>query len=188
MADFITYKGTTELNAITAWSGDHVREVKSLRRLFVPDLKEIRQVIRTTFREELAAYPPKLEEPDLLKSLDPAATWKDARIYMARLVCYVWSNVESYDSNEKAADYVFRIAREGDRLYADCRYARTLLEKYDKQVSTIRKEAKLLHAKETHFTKDKWSGMERPPTQHALAKASKKEEDRQKKRERRGMF
>lgn len=188
MADFITYKGTTELNAITAWSGDHVREVKSLRRLFVPDLKEIRQVIRTTFREELAALRPKLEGPDLLGALDPAATWKDARIYMARLVCYVWSNVEPYDSNEKAADYVFRIAREGDRLYADCRYARTLLEKYDKQVSTIRKEAKILHAKGMHFTKDKWSGLERPPTLHALAKASKREEDWQKKRERRGMF
>jgi hypothetical protein len=183
MADVITYKGTTELNAITAWSEDHVREVNSLRRLFIPDLKEIRQVLRTTFREVLAAYRPKLEEPDLLGSLDPATSWKDAKIYMSCLVCYVWDNVEPYDSNEKAADYVFRIAREGDRLYADCRYARTLLEKYDKQVSTIRKEAKLLHAKGTHFTKGKWSGVERPPTQHALAMASKKEEDREERRE-----
>ena len=102
---------------------------------------------------------------------------------MARLVCHVWNNVDGRNSNSKAADYVFRVAREGSRLYADCKYARTLIAKYGRQESTIIKEAKQLHAKETHFKKRKWSGMERPPTVAQQAKKSERDEMQQMRKE-----
>ena len=185
MADVITYKGKIELDAIAAWHKDHVPAIDFLRSLFAPDSKVVKEVIQTTFKEELNAIRAKLEEPDLLDNLDPGSSWEDARDYMARLVCYVWSNVETSNSNVKAAEYVFRVAHEGCRLYADCRYARTLIAKYGKQISTVRKEARNLHAKGTHRKKKgKWSGMEKPPTWAQLAKASKAAEDRQIKMER----
>lgn len=186
MAGQITYRNKSGLEAIAAWCDDHVSAVDSVRRLFAPDLQSFKEVVfRTSFREELEPFRARLETPDLIEHLEPESRWDDAKTYMARLVCYVWENVEASNSNTKASDYVFRIAREGSRLYADCRYARALLEKYGKQVSTVRKEAKLLHAKGTHFKKAKWRGVEKPPTRTQMFKASKVEEDRQIRKERR---
>lgn len=181
MGGIIAYRGKTELDAIALWCKDHADALEVLRRLFVPD--SVEEATRTTFKKELNRQKSGLETSGILDGLAPDSSWPDAKIYMARLVCYVWSNFERYNSNEKAADYVFRIAREGGRLYADCRYARTLLEKYGKQASTIRKEAKILHAAGTHFKKGRWSGMEMPPTMTQLAKKSKAEEEREKRRE-----
>lgn len=178
-------KGKIELDAIAAWCKDHISALDFLRSLFAPDSKMVKEVLQTTFKKELNTIRAKLEEPDLLGDLAPDSNWEDARDYMARLVYYVWNNSEAYNSNGKAADYVFRIAREGCRLYDDCHYARTLLTKYDKQIRTIRKEARILHAKETHRKKKgKWSGMEKPPTRAQLVKASKAAEDIQIKMER----
>ena len=185
MADVITYKGKVELDAIAAWSKDHTPALDFLRSLLAPDSKGVKEVIQTTFKNEFNTLRAKLEEPDLLDNLDPGSNWKDAKNYMARLVCYVWNNFEANNSNEKAAEYVFRVAREGLRLYADCYYARTLLEKYGKKISTIRKEARILHAKETHHKKKgKWSGMEKPQTWEQGVKASMAAENRQIKMER----
>lgn len=185
MTDVITYKGKIELNAIAAWHKDHAPAIDFLRSLFAPDSKVVKEVLQTTFKKELNTIRAKLEEPDLLDNLDPDSIWKDAKDYMVRLVCYVWNNFEAYNSNGKAVDYVFRVAREGCRLYADCRYARTLLAKYGKQISTVGKEARILHAKGTHRKKKgKWSGMEKPSTWAQLVKASKAAEDIQIKMER----
>ena len=184
MADFIRYKGKTELDALAAWCKDHASAMDILRRLFAPDVESVKETIQT-FEEELGRLKPRLENPDLLGNLSPNTSWKDAKTYMAQLVCYVWNNVETYDSNTKAADYVYRVAREGSRLYVDCCYARTLLKKYGKQVATVRKEAKLIHARETHFKKTKWGGMERPPTRAQLVKASREREAREARKGRR---
>ena len=185
MTDVITYKGKIELDAIAAWCKDHTPALDFLRSLFAPDSKVVKEALQTTFRKELNTIRAKIEEPDLLDNLDPDSSWEDARDYMAHLVCYVWNNFEACNSNGKAAEYVFRIAREGCRLYADCRYARTLLAKYGTQISTISKEARILHACGTHFKKRKWSGMEKPSTWAQEVKASKAAEDRQIKMERR---
>ena len=185
MTDVITYKGKVELDAIAAWSKDHAPVLDWLRQLFVHSPKTGKETFRTTFREEITAFSSGLETSTLMDDIDPNSKWEDARTYMARLVCYVWNNFVAYNSNRKAAEYVFRVAREGCRLYADCRYARTLLVKYGKQISTIRKEARNLHASETHFKKRKWSGMEKPSTWAQEVKASKAAEDRQIKMERR---
>lgn len=179
MACFITYKDKTEIDAIAAWCEDHSSALGILRRLFAPGINTVKEAIQTTFKEEFGKLKGKLANQGILDGLYPDDKWKDAKIYMARLVCYVWNNLESYGSNAKATDYVYRIAREGCRLYADCCYARALLKKYGKQIATIRKEAKILHAKETHFKRDKWSGMEKPPTMSQLAKASKAREVRE---------
>lgn len=184
MTDVITYKGKIELDAIAAWCKDHTPALDFLRSLFAPDPKVVKEALQTTFKKEFNAIRAKLEVPDLLDNLDPDSNWEDARGYMARLVYYVWNNFEAYNSNGKAADYVFRIAREGCRLYDDCHYARTLLAKYGKQISTIKKEARFLHANGNHFRKGKWSGVEKPPTWTQLVKASKAAEDRQIKMER----
>lgn len=179
MDAFIIYKGKMELDAIVAWCKDHSDEIDLLRRVFVSDAKVGECTRQTTFTDELSLLKAGLEEPDLLCDLAPDARWNDAKAYMAQLVCYVWNNLDAYNSNAKAADYVFRVAREGSRLYADCKYARTLVAKYGKQTSTIIKEAKILHANGTHFKKRKWSGMEKPPTVVQQAMISKKEEMRQ---------
>ena len=177
--DVICYKGKTDLDAIAAWSVAHADAIDLLRRIFVPVAYASTMACRSTFSDELAALAIGLEVPDLVRELTPGEKWCDAREYMARLVCYVWNNLAECNSHCKAADYVFRIAREGSRLYADCKYARTLIVKYGKQKSTIIKEAKILHATETHFKKRKWSGMEKPPTVATQAKKSKKDEMRQ---------
>ena len=181
--DVIYYKGKTGLDAIAAWSVSHADAIDFLRRIFVPIAYASNNTCRSTFTEELAALTIGLEVPDLVRELEPGGKWCDAREYMARLVCYVWNNLAECNSHSKAGDYVFRIAREGSRLYADCRYARTLLAKYRKRESTIVKEAKKLHANETHFKKRKWNGMERPPTVAQQVKKSKREEMRQTQKE-----
>ena len=181
--DVICYKGETGLDAIAAWSMDHADAIDLLRRIFVPVAYASTMACRSTFSDELAALAVGLEVPDLVHELKPGEKWCDAREYMARLVCYVWNNLAECNSHSKAGEYVFRVAREGSRLYADCTYARTLLAKYGKQESTIVKEAKQLHAKETHFKKRKWSGMEMPPTVAQQAKKSERDEMRQMRKE-----
>lgn len=51
------------------------------------------------------------------------------------------------------------------------------------KISTKIANAKILHAAGTHFKKGRWSGMEMPPTMTQLAKKSKAEEEREKRRE-----
>lgn len=183
MDEDIRYKDKCGLDAIALWSVDHIEEIGVLRRLFAPVSKSEAGTRCGTFSEELAALEQGVDSPGLLDGLVPSAKWEDARDYMARLVCCVWRTNDRYNSHKKAANYVFRIAREGSSHYSDCRYARTLLAKYGKQESTIVKEAKQLHAKETHFKKRKWSGMERPPTVAQQAKKSERDEMRQMRKE-----
>ena len=173
------------MEAIADWCSHHADMLDRVRSLFIRDADVTETGKRTTFTEAFSALEPGLEVPDILEGLVPGKSWKDAKNYMARLVCYVWDNFDRHNSINKAIDYIFRIAREGCRLYADCKYSRTLIEKYGRQISTIKKEAKILHAGECHFKKRKWSGMERPPTIAQMAKKSRMEENQQIKREER---
>jgi len=99
-----------------------------------------------TFSEALGNLRTKLETPDLLEGLDPEGSSKDAGIYMAILVCHVWITQGGY-SSQKALNYVFRTSKEGSPLYSDCRYARTLRQKYERSESTVWKDAKMFHSR-----------------------------------------
>ena len=84
--------------------------------------------ILTTIKSTLESLRGEVELPDLLENIDPERHKKDARIYCARLACYVWSNLNK--SKRTCIDYVFREAKEGSRLYADCKLARAYMQKF----------------------------------------------------------
>jgi len=112
----------------------------------------IRQSTIGTFSEALGKLRTRVETPDLLDDLEPDDSSKDAGIYMAILVCHVWIPKGGY-SSQKALNYVFRTSKEGSPLYSDCRYARTLRQKYERSESTILKDAKMLHSRYNSWKK-----------------------------------
>jgi len=135
--------------------------------------------VSNAIHDELIKLKPKLEAPDdILKNLAPESKWTDAKEYMARLVCYVWGMIPGM-SKPKSVDYVFREAKEGMRLYADCSFARNLLQQYQKQPSTIMTEAAILHSKLTSFRKH--TGLEWPDNWREMVRKSKAKEGRRNK-------
>ena len=71
-------------------------------------------------------------------------------------------------------DYVFEEAKDGDRCFADCAYARNLKARYRYNVSTVERRAAELHSK---TTSSRWgTGMERPEDERKRAKKSLKAE------------
>ena len=109
-----------------------------------------------------------------MSDLNPEQSKADAREYMARLVCYVWCMIPEHKSKDKACDYVFQIAKDGDRLYADCNRARNLLQTYNYNPNTIKTEAATLHA--ALVTWRKKTGMEYPLNWRDMVKESKAKE------------
>lgn len=117
---------------------------------------------------------PKLETPDLLSDLDPETKKADALQYMARLVNHIWCSLPDRKSKRRALDYVFEEAKDGDRCFADCAYARNLKARYRYNVSTVERRAAELHSK---TTSSRWgTGMERPEDERKRAKKSLKAE------------
>ena len=108
---------------------------------------------------------------------------------MAMLVCHVWMTQSGY-SAKKALNYVFRNARENSPLYADCKYARTLRDKYGRSESTVWKDAKILHSSYNTWSK-KSKKPYMPNVWRELAQKSKGRESREikakKERQRRNM-
>lgn len=109
-----------------------------------------------------------------LSGLNPEQSKADAREYMARLVCYVWCMIPEHKSKDKACDYVFQSAKDGDRLYADCNHARHLLKAYKYNPNTIKTEAATLHA--ALVTWRKKTDLEWPDNWRDLVKKSKAKE------------
>lgn len=112
---------------------------------------------------------------NLQEDINPNEKKKDAKSYMARLVCHVWCLIPKRRSKSKATDYVFRDAKDGDRYFGDCVYARRLLDQYNYSPSTIQLEAAKLHAVLQTFRK---KGMEYPESWHEMVRKSKLKEDR----------
>ena len=88
----------------------------------------------------------KVETTDLVSDLSPETSTDDAAKFAARLVCHVWLTMPGM-SKSKATDYVFQRARDGDSLFADCNYARSLVVKYGRNESTVAKDAARLHSR-----------------------------------------
>ena len=109
-----------------------------------------------------------------LSGLNPEQSKADAREYMARLVCYVWCVIPEHKSKDRACDYVFLSAKDGDRLYGDCNRARNLLQAYNYNPNTIKTEAAKLHAKLGAWRKK--TGLEWPDNWREMANKSKAEE------------
>lgn len=126
---------------------------------------------------------PKLETPNLLSDLDPENTKADAREYMARLVNHIWCSLPDRKSKRRALDYVFEEAKDGDRCFADCAYARSLRTRYCYCVSTVERRAAELHSENTSFRKG--TGLERPEDERERAKKSRKAEQKEIKAEKR---
>ena len=110
--------------------------------------------------------------PDLLKDLAPESKKGDAIQYCARLVCYVW-NTGEHGGKRKSTDYVFVKAKEGESLFSDCQYARTLVAKWGISVGGIMTVAAKIHAEQSGGKHIKADGMERPETMHETAKKSR---------------
>lgn len=96
--------------------------------------------------ETLSLLKGKVETPDLVSDLSPETSADDAAKFAARLVCHVWLTMPGM-SKGKATDYVFQRARDGDSLFADCKYARSLVVKYGRNESTVAKDAARLHSR-----------------------------------------
>jgi hypothetical protein len=109
-----------------------------------------------------------------LSGLNPEQIKADAREYMARLVCYVWCVIPEHKSKDRACDYVFLSAKDGDRLYGDCNRARNLLQAYNYNPNTIKTEAAKLHAKLGAWRKK--TGLEWPDNWRDMVKESKAQE------------
>ncbi len=114
------------------------------------------------------------EEPnaELEKDLAPDKIKTDAIKYCARLVCHVW-NTGEHGGKRKTADYVFVKAKEGESLFSDCQYARTLVAKWGISVGGIMTVAAKIHAEQSGGKHIKADGMERPETMHETAKKSR---------------
>ena len=119
--------------------------------------------------------------PDLLKDLAPESKKADAIRYCARLVCHVW-NTDKHGGKRKATDYVFVKAKEGESLFGDCRYARTLVEKWGISTGGIMTSAATMHAAQSGGKHIKADGMERPETIREAAKKSRAAEQAERKR------
>lgn len=128
--------------------------------------------ILTTIKSALESLRGEVELPDLLENIDPERHKKDARIYCARLACYVWSNLNK--SKRTCVDYVFREAKEGSRLYADCKLARAYMQKFSFLESSVTTLAAVYHAKENHFKHD--DKISRPESMREAAKKSAQKE------------
>lgn len=111
---------------------------------------------------------------DLQDGLQPNTKKKDALVYMAQLVCHVWITMPGM-SKLKALDYVFVTAKNGDRLWSDCKYARRLRNLYNYNPTTIAKEAAMLHAKYNTWRK-KSNAPYMPNMWRELVKESKRKE------------
>ena len=117
----------------------------------------------------------------LAQGLEPGKSKKAAKEFMAWLVCYVWCEVPTHGSKNKALDYVFVSAKEGMRLFCECTRARNLLKAYHYNPSTIQTSAAVLHSHLTSWrkrSKMKWPDNPRE-MMRKLAKKSKAEEERQ---------
>lgn len=92
-------------------------------------------------------------------SYGPKKSKKDARDYMAALVCYVWVTIPECGSKSKATNFVFFKAKEGHDLFGECVYARELLTKYGYNPNTIKTRAAEMHSQMTTFHKTgmKWA-------------------------------
>ena len=160
---------------------DGDRDIKRLADEITPDGFHV--AFRTALKldaeatEEInAAYAPQTPtHGDLPKcitdALDPERNKKDAREYMARLVCYVWCTVATHKSKQKASDYVFVDAKDGDRLFSDCSRARRLLKSYGYNATTIQVEAARHHS--TLVSWRKKSKMDWPKNWRDMARESK---------------
>lgn len=145
----LVFHDTTQSNATVArlslgyeFEGYLARTIASLReKLPAPLSATIRKI-----DESLAWLKPQIETPDLLSDLSPETSKDDAAEFMARLVCHVWLDIPGMSKN-KATDYVFQEAKKGDRLFADCIYARRLRDKYGRNESTVAKDAAELHSR-----------------------------------------
>ena len=114
------------------------------------------------------------DSENLLDDLQPDTKKKDALAYMARLVCYVWTTIQG-KTKSTAIDYVFKTAKDGDRLWSNCQYARRLRNLYNYNPTTIAKEAAMLHTKYTTWRK-KSKKPYQPNIWRELVKESKREE------------
>lgn len=110
--------------------------------------------------------------PDLLKDLMPESKRGDAIQYCARLVCYVW-NTGEHGGKRKSNNYVFVKAKEGENLFGDCRYARTLVTKWGISTGGIMTNAATMHAAQSGGKHMKADGMERPETMREAARKSR---------------
>lgn len=117
---------------------------------------------------------------DLQDGLQPNTKKKDALAYMAHLVCHVWIAMPG-KSKSKALDYVFETAKDGDRLWSDCQYARRLRNMYNYNSNTISKEAAILHS-----IYNTWHRKSKKPYQpniwRELVKESKRKERKSRRR------
>lgn len=109
---------------------------------------------------------------DLLKDLAPDKSKTDAIQYCARVLLHVW-NTREHGGKRKSADYVFVKAKEGESLFGDCRYARTLVKKWGISTGGIMTVAGTIHAKQSGGKHIKADGMERPETMQQAAKKSR---------------
>ena len=121
--------------------------------------------------------------PDLLKDLTPESNRTDAIQYCARLVCHVWDTGE-HGGKRKSADHVFVKAKEGESLFGDCKYARTLVAKWGISVGGIMTVAAKIHAGQSGGKHTKADGMERPETMRQAAKKSRAKEQAEERAER----
>lgn len=121
--------------------------------------------------------------PDLLKDLAPESNRADAIQYCARLVCHVW-NTGEHGGKRKSADHVFVKAKEGESLFCDCKYARTLVAKWGISVGGIMTVAAKIHAGQSGGKHTKADGMERPETMRQAAKKSRAKEQAEERAER----
>jgi hypothetical protein len=121
--------------------------------------------------------------PDLLKDLAPESNRADAIQYCARLVCHVW-NTGEHGGKRKSADHVFVKAKGGESLFCDCKYARTLVEKWGISVGGIMTVAAKIHAEQSGGKHIKADGMERPETMRQAAKKSRAKEQAEERAER----
>lgn len=145
------------------------REASSLADQIVDDLYIIADWFRANFTEASNTI---VQVSQFLEGLDPERRRQDATIFCARLCASVWTELGM--TKDTAADYVFFDAKDGDRLFAACKCARTYFDHYNFKISTVKKYANDIHSKQRKYKQD--DGIARPETMRQAAKESRQEE------------
>ena len=160
-----------------------VEECVNLTEEHIPSIQAVRPtadlaVTPEKFRErvtrmlELDAEREDVQSKDFAEDLDPERNQKDAITFCARVVLYAWTQLNK--TKRTASDYVFIGAKEGDRIFAACKRARTYQQCYNFKPSSVETQAGLLHAAETNYIRQ--DGIKRPESMHQAAIRSRQEE------------